>query len=355
MLQSQSATSTIKKTITEKTPIQTDSRGNSRDSNFGAIYLTAYTASNFNKIIAIASEAQKYGINAFVIDIKDFSGLIAFPIKNELINQVQSGGALIKNPEKLITALKELNFYLVARIQIFQDPILAQIKPEIAIKNTSGTLWTDFKGLNWIDPYSEWAWKYNAEIAKEAFGIGFDEVNFDYVRFPSDGILSDMVYPLWEHSGLARPDALEQFFKFLNKELNPFGKPISIDVFGLSVVNYDDLGIGQILEKTISYFDFVMPMVYPSHYAPGFLGFENPANYPYEVVFESLSSAKKRIGEENFKKIRPWYQAFNLKAIYDKEKIQAEIQAGIDSGLQSGWAFWNAANIYEFENLNPKQ
>ena len=140
----------------------------------------------------------------------------------------------------------------------------------------------DKSGLSWIDPAAKESWDYNIDIAKDALNKGFDELNFDYVRFPSDGNLKDMSFPFWDEE-TPKHLIIRQFFKYLRQELSD--AKISIDLFGLSTVSSDDLGVGQVIEDAFEYSDYVCPMVYSSHYAYGFIGFENPAEYPYEVVY----------------------------------------------------------------------
>jgi hypothetical protein len=221
---------------------------------------------------------------------------------------------------------------------------------------SSSTLWLDHKKLAWIDPASKEAWDYNIAIAKDAAERGFDELNFDYIRFASDGNLSDMTFPHYTRTGadLTRTEVIKSFFKYLREELPNI--KISADIFGLVTVNYDDMGIGQVLEDIFPYFDYISPMVYPSHYAKGFLGYKNPALYPYEVVKYSMDSALKRLksyeyGVMSNAKLRPWLQDFDLGADYDAEMIQKQIQAVYDAAsstpeIINGFLLWDPKNIY---------
>jgi len=202
---------------------------------------------------------------------------------------------------------------------------LVKQKPEVAVKNKfTGGIWRDRKGISWVDPASKFVWDYNIEVSKEAIKLGVDEINFDYIRFPSDGDMKALAYPVFDENQLSKSQQLEQFFKYLNENLKPTEVKLSVDLFGLSTVNNDDLGIGQKIEPAYLYFDYVCPMVYPSHYANGFIGYQNPAQYPYEVIDYSLEKAL--IKRENLIKemasttpdfasssvgiLRPWLQAF---------------------------------------------
>lgn len=261
----------------------------------------------------------------------------------------------IKDIGQLIEKLKEEGIYLIARITVFQDPILAKARPDIAIKKNSdpNSLWLDSSGIAWLDPAAQESWQYNAAIAKEAYQLGFDEINFDYIRFPSDGNLADMKFPVWQGERSKRT-VIRDFFEYLHRELE--GIKISADLFGLSTVSRNDLGIGQVIEDAFDYFDYVCPMIYPSHYANGFEGYQNPALYPYEVVKVSLEGALEKLSaqEEAKAKIRPWLQDFDLGAVYDAEMVESQIKGVYDALGDdfAGFMLWNSNNIYTEEVFN---
>ncbi|HUV81018.1 MAG TPA: putative glycoside hydrolase, partial [Patescibacteria group bacterium] len=219
------------------------------------------------------------------------------------------------------------------------------------------SLWLDNAGLAWIDPAAKESWDYNIAIAREVAALGFDEINFDYIRFPSDGNLRDMSFPLWDEN-IPKHSVIKEFFGYLRQEL-PDVK-LSVDLFGLSSVSFDDLGIGQIIEDAFEYFDYVCPMVYPSHYAYGFLGYQNPAAYPYEVVKDSMEKALGRLAVFNQSKkvkarLRPWLQDFNLGAVYDAAMVRSEIAAVYDAAKDdfSGFMLWNSSNVYTIKAFQP--
>ncbi|KKR88901.1 MAG: hypothetical protein UU85_C0001G0088 [Candidatus Wolfebacteria bacterium GW2011_GWA2_42_10] len=338
-----------------------------------AVYLTSWSAGNPEKINYLLKIAKETELNAVVIDIKDFSGYIAYDIKLPEAEKYKAKEIKIPKINFLIKRLHDEGIYAIARITIFQDPVLAKARPELAIhsKNrcqtsirqpadkcqmSSSTLWLDHKKLAWIDPASKEAWDYNIAIAKDATNRGFDELNFDYIRFASDGNLGDMEFPYWDGKS-PKSEVIKNFFKYLREQL-PDAK-ISADFFGLATINNNDLGIGQIIENAYQYFDYVSPMVYPSHYAAGFLGYKNPANYPYEVVKYSMDSAINKLASStlNFKsKLRPWLQDFDLGADYDAQAVRKQIQAIFDAGsstpeLINGWMLWNPSNNYTVEAL----
>ena len=267
---------------------------------------------------------------------------------------------MIKDMPGTIKKLHQAGIYAIARITCFQDPILAQARPDLAIRRKSdGSIWLDNKGLAWIDPSKQEGWDYILSIAKDALNQGFDEVNFDYIRFPSDGNLKDMSLD----NISSESDVIESFFRYTREQL-PYSK-ISADLFGLATVRADDMGIGQLIESAYKYFDYVCPMAYPSHYGDGFNGYANPADYPYEVVFYSMDKAEERLN--NFKKdhddldanvkLRPWLQDFDMGATYDTEKVLLQMKATKDSlGKDySGYFLWNPSNVYNKEAIKLSQ
>lgn len=334
-----------------------------------AIYLTSWSASKEEYVDYVINIAKTTEINAVVIDIKDFSGYIAYNTMVPEVEEYNTEQIRISNIDSLIQKFHEEKIYVIARITIFQDPLLARARPDLAIHSKSklsssasstlsfSSLWFDNMGLAWIDPAARESWDYNISIAKDAVKHGFDELNFDYVRFPSDGNLQDMSFPFWDKD-IPKHIVIREFFKRLRQELPDI--KISIDLFGLSTISSNDLGIGQIIEDAFKYFDYVSPMVYPSHYADGFIGYQNPAEHPYEVVkysmegaFEKLMSYKQ--SQKTNVQLRPWLQDFNLGAIYDAEMVKSEIRAVHDAGGDNfkGFMLWNSLNVYTIEALQP--
>ncbi len=284
-------------------------------------YLTAWTTTREERVISLLEETD---INTLVIDVKDFSGKVFFDTLSH----------------SFLRELSDRGIYLIARVTVFQDPLFALQRSDLAIKNKDGSLWEDRLGLYWIDPAARESWEYYAQIAQRSLDYGFHEVNFDYIRFPSDGDLSSAVYPFWD--GKSRREVIKSFYAYLRSNVD--GK-ISASLFGLTTVARNDLGIGQVLEDALPYFDYISPMVYPSHYASGFLGKENPALYPYEVVYYSLARARER---GNGAKIRPWLQDFNMGAVYGKEEVYLQIKAVRDALGEDyeGYLLWNSINMY---------
>ncbi len=323
------------------------------------LYMSQCLAANEDLRSQLVKLVNETEINSIVIDIKDYSGGVSFESKNPVLAGVLSKHCHAADMKEFIATLHKQGIYVIGRITVFQDPTMTALHPELAIKYQSNKekLWTDRKGISYIDPGAKEMWDYIVVLAREAHQIGFDEINFDYIRFPSDGNMQDIYFPFSEsiidadpHGGKA--EVLTEFFSYLDRELRGEGITISADVFGMTTTNTDDLNIGQVLENILPHFDYVAPMVYPSHYPPGFLGYENPASKPYEVVKFSMESAVARASTTPWK-LRPWLQDFNLGAIYTPEMIQAQMRAVHESGLGS-WLLWNAANRYTREALSSE-
>jgi hypothetical protein len=189
-------------------------------------------------------------------------------------------------------------------------------------------------------------WDYTIKIAKETEAVGFDELNFDYIRYPSDGDMKNIVLPFAD-GAKTKADSIKIFFAYLYQNLADLKIPLSVDLFGFVTTHTDDLNIGQILENAIPYFDFICPMVYPSHYPKGYENYLNPADHPYEIISLAMASSTQRLiaATSSPSKIRPWLQDFDLGADYTAEMIRKEKQAVYDNGLTS-WLLWDPANKY---------
>ena len=340
------------------------------------IYLTNWTAGSSKRLASLIGLLDRTELNAMVIDIKDYSGYLAY--RTGIPLAVSAGAEReirILRPNAMLKELHDKGIYVIGRITVFQDPLLAAAHPEWAVKNTAtGKVWTDRKGISWLDAAATPVWDYHVEIARDALRRGFDEINFDYIRFPSDGDLEVTGYPFWNEAE-PRHQVVARFFNYTRQELS--GAKISADLFGLTTGAEGDLGIGQVIEDAYRAFDFVSPMVYPSHFAAGHAGFQNPAAHPYEVIELSMTKALERLVKlellaaginatsteiapvsGRFARLRPWLQAFNLGATYDAAKINAQILAtekalgsGTTSGHYAGWLLWDPNNNYA--NYHP--
>ena len=287
-------------------------------------------------------------INTIVIDVKDSSGKIVVKLNAPALAKYESFDSHVSDIVAFVAELHQKGFYVIGRISVFQDNYLTRRRSDLAIQRLdTGQIWEDKKGLAWLDPSSREVWDYAVVVAKEAYMAGFDELNFDYVRFPSDGELSQMRFPYYDSKKKTKSEVIEEFFSYLHDQMQSIGALTSANLFGMTTTNTDDLGIGQILEKATPYFDYLCPMVYPSHYPTGWRGYKNPAKFPYQVIKISLDSAVKRLNAQGLpaEKLRPWLQDFNLGAIYTASMIKAEIKAVNDTGLDS-WLMWDPTNKY---------
>ncbi len=309
------------------------------------IYLTAYSASRDDFRSQLIEKMSAGYINSVVIDIKDAYGRVLY---NTDIEEVKQFGAVtlhMPDVEKVLDDFHQAGIYVIARQVIFQDPKLVGSNPDLALKTYNGNTWHNYAGRPWSDPQKQEVWDYNLSISKEAIELGFDEINFDYIRYPSDGPIGNLSYNLPE--GKTRSDALKDFFIYASSQLSDKTK-ISVDLFGLVLDNVEtgyDLGIGQVLVDAAESFDFICPMVYPSHYPPNYLGFDNPAAYPGQVVSYGLNISSPAL-EEKRGKLRPWLQAFSLGATYDYQKIKSQINVTEAATSTAGWLLWNARNYY---------
>jgi len=307
------------------------------------LYLTAYSAGSSKKMAQIIDLIKRTELNAVVIDIKDYSGLVLYDSQVPLVVDLKNKDNRLGDVKKLIEKLHAEKIYVIARQTVFQDPVLAQKKPQWAIKSKSGGLWHDHKGLSWVDPTKKEVWKYNLDIAKEAIKLGFDEINFDYVRFPSDGNMSNTLY---DDESKKKYEVMGEFFRYLDTHLSHEPVWISLDFFGFTMEKKgaDDMAIGQRIADAVDQVDYICPMMYPSHYPSGHLGLSNPAANPYAVFENGMKLGMPKF-EGKRAKVRPWIQSFDLGAVYDAEKIRAQIEV-VEKYADAGWLMWNASNRY---------
>lgn len=321
-----------------------------------ALYLTSWVAGTKNirgKVLDLLDTTEA---NAIVIDVKDYTGKIAFEVDDPELKKIGSEEVRVRDMRELIAELHEKDIYVIGRISVFQDQFMTDKRPDLAvIRESDGGVWRDRKGIAWLDAGSREVWEYVAAIGHESYKAGFDELNFDYIRFPSDGDMQDIAYRFYNASTTEKSVQLEQFFRFLDREFEGTGAVLSADLFGLTTSADNDLGIGQILEKALPHFDYVAPMIYPSHYPAGFFGFKNPADHPYDVIKLAMEGAiaKAEVASSTKAKLRPWLQDFNLGATYDAAMIRAQKKALYDLGINS-WMMWSPSNNYTRGGLESR-
>lgn len=337
-----------------------------------ALYVTAAVASNWDLLMKFFDTIDRTELNAIVIDLKsdlrDDLGVVYYDSQVPIVKQLGTARPHM-DLKKILAEAKKRGIYTIARTHIFShDNILAETKPEWAAKDkTTGGVFADYPGpgihYDWLDPWNRNVWDYNIQIAVEAAHLGFDEINYDYIRFPSlEFAESDKDRLL-----LSRPDAtseekyanIVEVLKQSQQAINGAGAFLSVDVFGVAAWEPTDL-IGQDIARMGQYTDYVCPMVYPSHFWAGAGGFDNPAKHPYEIIKQSLELGDKQMVGKRAK-LRPWLQDFTLTWVpkdqiveYGPAEVRAQIQAAEDNGATAGWQLYDSANQYTVEALNPQ-
>jgi hypothetical protein len=321
-------------------------------------YLTYYGVLDRSIRTRVLDLVGRSELNAVVIDVKGDRGWVTYRTEVPLAISVGAQGpATFKDMEGFLADLKARNVYTIARIVTFKDNILAGAKPEWAIVDTrTGRPWIDNEKLAWVDPFREEVWDYNIAIAQEAVRKGFDEIQFDYVRFPTDGRLSAARYSKVNNRETRLP-TIAGFLGRARQSLGPMGAFVGADVFGYTAFNENDTDIGQRIEELAPHLDFICPMVYPSGYHLGIPGYRNPVAHPYEVVHESVRLIKKRSSGMPVR-VRPWIQDFRDYAfdrrIFGAGEVRAQIK-GVDDAGGVGWMLWNPRNDYTGSALRIKE
>jgi hypothetical protein len=318
-----------------------------------ALYLSFYGIGDRHLRQAALDLATTTEINALVIDVKGDRGMIPYRSRVALAAEVGAQKIVtVRNIEEQIRLLKERNLYLIARIVVFKDSLLAAARPELAVKAAGGRVWRDREGLAWVDPFRREVWDYAIAVAVEAAALGFDEIQFDYVRFPDATGLS-FSQPNTEADRVA---AISGFFAAAREALAPYNVFVAADVFGYVCWNLNDTFIGQRLEDLASHLDYISPMLYPSGFQFGIPGCRNPVAHPREIVGETLARAAERSGLPGVR-FRPWLQAFKDYAFGGRQFGAAEIRAQIDAAERfgsDGWMLWNPRNNYTSDGLKAR-
>jgi hypothetical protein len=289
------------------------------------------------------------GLNTIQLDVKDENGEVGFvPSAVPLASEVNAARPYYR-PREAAKLVHSKGVYLIGRVVTFEDPMLSAGKPALAIKNPDGSVWRNHAGLGWTNPYDKRVWDYNVSIAEVAARAGFDEIQFDYVRFPTDGNVDSIVYP----GKTATPPGwvIAQFVHYAAKRLKPLGVRVSADVFGLSATR--DLGIGQVPRRVSKYLDAIYPMVYPSHYGSGEYGLDDPNAMPGETVEWSLADFRRELKKAKSKAMLvPWLQDFSYGREYGFADVKAQIDAARLMGAR-GYLLWNPEGVYTPGALAP--
>lgn len=320
------------------------------------LYLTGWTVGNPSNVEKYINLANRTEINAYVIDIKDEDGYVSYESNVPKVRELGTWKRKF-NVDKVLPQFHENDIYIIGRIVVNKDPLLSSKKPELAVQHVNGGLWRDNKGLTWVDPFNEGAWQYTIDIAKEAVEKGFDEIQFDYIRFANDGIRGNMDFSRYTKE---RHETIDRFLEFAREQMPDV--VLSADTFGIiSESESDGRNLGQNLKTIGKNIDYLSPMIYPSHYARGQkingIPFPKPDLDPYGVVYNALLSTRKVIESEDGYdvRIRPYLQDFTASWLgagnfqrYGAIQAREQIQAVYDAGYEE-WLFWNANNIYSEE------
>ncbi|MCI2927277.1 putative glycoside hydrolase [Staphylococcus hominis] len=334
------------------------------------IYVTSNSTQG-KKMDELVKFIKDSNLNTMVIDVKDDTGNITMKL-NTGNKQVDKNTLDIVDGKKLLKKLHDNNIYPIARIVTFKDTKLANEHPEWTFKNSDGSVWTNGKGDSFVNPFMKEVWKYDIDVAKAAAKAGFQDIQFDYVRFPEgfENQADSLTYNKGEYknsqmsSGDQRVDTITKFLEYANKELKPMGVNVSADVFGYSALVENAPGIGQSFPKISKNVDAISSMIYPSHWSNGNFGLQAPDTEPYKTVnryIQKENSLLDTLGKD--KPIsRPWIQDFTASYLgagnyidYDAKAISEEVQALKDNGVNE-FLLWNAGNDYtEGVNYNPKK
>ncbi len=325
------------------------------------IYVTASRAqSDIDSLIELVERTE---LNAMVIDIKDDDGYITYQMDYDLAQEIGAVTRYISDIEELVSKLKDKGIYLIARIVAFKDPVLADAMPELALKNQDGSIFRDNSGQAWVNPYKTEVWDYLVGVAKEAARIGFNEINFDYIRFSTDSGMSDVDFGE-EAEEVSKIETITAFVKYACEQLRPCGVYISADVYGAIITSSVDARIvGQSYMDMSRYLDYICPMVYPSHYGDGYYNLDHPDLHPYELVLNAMQDSAEVIAQipedEHRATVRPWLQDFTASWLryyqtYEAEEVREQIDAVYDSGY-SEWLLWNGVMNYTEEALLPDE
>ena len=316
------------------------------------IYVTGPAAGSerMEQLIDLVSSTE---LNTMVIDVKNDEGNLTYKMEVPASANLEAGIRYVKDMPALIERLHQQGIYVIARIVCFKDPVLAAARPELALRLPDGKAVMDANGLAWVNPYKEEVWDYLCTLAECASRDGFDEIQFDYVRFPIGNDANAADYGV-DMSTYPREAGLTDFFDYASKRLHEKQIIFGADLFGTIIgSDVDRDRTGQNYLSIAEHTDAICPMIYPSHYANGTFGMNVPDQYPYETIGNALQLSKEALGETDSPKgvVRPWLQCFNAIWVdghitYGSKEVHDQIQAVYDAGYEE-WFLWHASNHYE--------
>ena len=316
------------------------------------IYVTGPAAGSerMEQLIDLVSSTE---LNTMVIDVKNDEGNLTYKMEVPASANLEAGIRYVKDMPALVERLHQQGIYVIARIVCFKDPVLAAARPELALRLPDGKAVMDANGLAWVNPYKEEVWDYLCTLAECASRDGFDEIQFDYVRFPIGNDANAADYGV-DMSTYPREAGLTDFFDYASKRLHEKQIIFGADLFGTIIgSDVDRDRTGQNYLSIAEHTDAICPMIYPSHYANGTFGMNVPDQYPYETIANALQLSKEELGETDSPKgvVRPWLQCFNAIWVdghitYGSKEVHDQIQAVYDAGYEE-WFLWHASNHYE--------
>jgi hypothetical protein len=286
-----------------------------------------------------------YGLNALEVDVKDENGQIGF-VSADLPPLAREIGAArpYYDVGSVVRSVHAAGMYLIGRVVVFEDPELSAARPGLAVLRPDGSRWLNNAGLGWVNPYDQRVWRYAVGVGAAAAKAGFDEIQFDYVRFPSDGDLSQIVYR--HERPVPKGTTIARFLHYASSVLHPLGVRVSADLFGLSATH--DLGIGQVPKRVAGDLDAIYPMVYPSHFSAGEYGIQNPDAYPGRVVARALLDFRRQV--KGHAQLIPWLQDFSLGHSYGLIEVTDQIAAARRQHAR-GYMLWNPEGVYTRDAL----
>lgn len=340
----------VNESVEETTRIPTKVKG---------IYVTGPKAGSSKYLDELVNLVDTTELNTMVIDIKNDSGEITYNMELPMVQEIGANRNYISDMKKLVQILKEKDIYLIGRVVAFKDPILAEKRPDLSIRNANGSIFRDKSGLAWVNPYKKDVWDYLMGVSKEAVNLGFDEIQFDYIRFSTDKGMKTVNFGK-EAKNKSKLEIIAEFTKYASETLRPLGAYISADVYGAIIDSEIDAKIvGQNYVEMSKHLDYISPMVYPSHYADGSYGIPYPDLEPYKLILKSMEASKSALSnipqEEDRAIVRPWLQDFTASWLknhksYNGKEIKEQIKAVYDAGYEE-WILWNGSNNYTKSGL----
>lgn len=322
------------------------------------IYITGPIAGTENTFPELENLVRNTELNTMVIDVKNDSGEITYKMDYAPAEEIGATVRYVADMKAIVDRLHEEGIYCIARVVAFKDPLLAESHPEYSLHNSDGSIYYDNNGMAWVNPYKPEVWEYIYDVSEIAADLGFDEIQFDYIRFSTGSGMSDVDFGPQAES-ISKTEIICKFLEEAYRRLAPKGVYVSADVFG-TIINsrIDGELIGQDFIDMSKYCDYICPMIYPSHYASGSYGIDVPDANPHDTVYaaikdavDQLEIAKELEPDESFAKLRPWFQGFTASWVdgyvsYTGKQLRSQINGSEELGVEE-WFIWNATNNYD--------